>query len=215
MGYPATADPRYGSVPDLPVRTAILEAGVACMARHGYHGTSVRDIAAEAGISAANLYNHFGSKHDVLLTITDRALDLLLHATEEAFFAAGRDPAQRLSAIVGAHVRIHLSHPREALVCHSERRSLNTEARRLEKAKREIQQNTFDRVIVDGVGRGVFTTAYPAEAARWIVTACSAVATWFDSAGPLSGAEMVHRHQQLALNAVGYGRRCGGIFEGR
>lgn len=207
MGYSVTADPSpglRGNGPDSPVRAAILEAGVACMARHGYHGTSVRDIAAAAGISAAHMYNHFPSKHEVLATITDRGLDLLLRATEDALYAAGTDVADRLSAIVGAHVRIHLSHPREVLVCNSERRSLNADARRLEAAKREIQQRMFDRVIFDGVERGVFTTTYPADASRWIVTACSAVASWFHPTGRLSAEETVHRYQLLALDTVGY-----------
>lgn len=193
-----------GLYADTPVRAAILRAGVECMARHGYHGTSVRDIAKAAGISAAHVYNHFTSKHEMLFTITDRALDLLLHATEEALFSAGTSPVERLRAIVGAHLRVHVAHPREVLVCNSERRSLNEGARRLETAKRQIQQRMFDRVIQDGVSRGLFTTEYPAEAARWIVNACGSVPVWFHPEGPLSVDDVVERYQALALHTVGY-----------
>lgn len=214
MGQPATEAPARRSAvtrdDDGPIRSAILEAGVSVMARHGYHGTTVRDIAATAGVSAAHLYNHFPSKHDLLVTISDRAMDLLLRATEEAMFASGTDPADRLSSIVAAHVRVHLAHPREALVCNSELRSLSDEGRALILAKRDIQQRMFDRVVADGVERGVFPTEYPVEASRWIVSACTAISGWYHADGPLNAAELVLRHQRLALDSVGYrkGRAC-------
>ena len=50
-------------------RNQILEAAVMCFLEHGYHQTGVRDIAARAGVSLGNLYNHFRGKHDVLVEI--------------------------------------------------------------------------------------------------------------------------------------------------
>ena len=50
-------------------RRKILEAAVMCFLESGYHQTGVRDIAARAGISLGNLYNHFPGKHDVLVEI--------------------------------------------------------------------------------------------------------------------------------------------------
>lgn len=40
-----------------------------CFLETGFHQTGVRDIAARAGVSLGNLYNHFPGKHDVLLEI--------------------------------------------------------------------------------------------------------------------------------------------------
>ncbi|MEX0318082.1 MAG: TetR/AcrR family transcriptional regulator [Ruegeria sp.] len=50
-------------------RNQILEAAVMCFLENGYHQTGVRDIAARAGVSLGNLYNHFRGKHDVLVEI--------------------------------------------------------------------------------------------------------------------------------------------------
>ena len=50
-------------------RNQILEAAVMCFLEKGYHQTGVRDIAARAGVSLGNLYNHFPGKHDVLVEI--------------------------------------------------------------------------------------------------------------------------------------------------
>jgi AcrR family transcriptional regulator len=189
---------------DDPTAAAILGAAVAVMAEHGYHGTSVRDIAAQAGVSPGAIYHHFGSKQDVLVTILDRGIDRLVRRTEDALFAAGDDPADRLRAIVETHVLAHAHGRLESFIGNSELRSLDSVGRAVVVTKRDAQQRMFDRVVTDGVTRGVFATPYPVEAARVIVSACTAVATWFRTDGPLSAEDVAARYQRVALDTVGY-----------
>lgn len=189
---------------DDPTAAAIIVAAVGVMAEHGYHGTSVRDIATAAEVSPAALYHHFGSKHDLLATILDRGIGLLVRETEEALFHAGDDPATRLSTIVGVHVLAHIQSQRESFLGNSELRSLSPATRALVISKRDTQQRMFDRVIADGVRRGVFTTPYPTEASRTVVTACTAVASWYRRDGELTPREIVGRYQTIALGTVGY-----------
>ncbi|MDF1665713.1 MAG: TetR/AcrR family transcriptional regulator [Planctomycetota bacterium] len=60
----------------------ILGAARACFARHGYHGTSIKIIAAEAGIrSPSILHYHFKSKEDIFLAVMRQTLSGL---TEKA-----------------------------------------------------------------------------------------------------------------------------------
>ncbi len=47
-------------------RDRILDATLALMARGGAHGTSMRAVAAAAGLNVATLYHYFPSKHDLL-----------------------------------------------------------------------------------------------------------------------------------------------------
>lgn len=189
---------------DEPMAAALIAAAVEVMAVHGYHGTSVRDIAAAAGSSAGVLYHHFASKHGLLVTILDRGMDRLVRATEQALYDAPDDPVARLRAIVGVHVRVHLEAQRESLLGNSELRSLEPGARALVVSKRDAQQRMFDRVVRDGVARGVFSTPFPVEAARAVTTACTAVATWYRPGGALGGDEIVARYQQVALDTVGH-----------
>lgn len=189
---------------DEPMAAALIAAAVEVMAVHGYHGTSVRDIAAAAGSSAGVLYHHFDSKHGLLVTILDRGMDRLVRATEQALYDAPDDPVQRLRAIVGVHVRVHLEAQRESLLGTSELRSLEPAARALVVSKRDAQQRMFDRVVRDGVARGVFVTPFPDEAARAVTTACTAVATWYRPGGALRGDEIVARYQRIALDTVGH-----------
>jgi AcrR family transcriptional regulator len=185
---------------------ALLAAAVDVMAVHGYHGSSVRDIAAAAGTSPALLYHHFTSKHDLLATMLDRGLDVLIAVTEDALDLAGNEPADRLRAIVAAHVRVHLDSQRESLLGNSELRSLEPAALAVVVAKRDVQQRIFERVVRDGVRRGAFATEFPPETARFITSACTAVAAWYHAGGPLAANDIVARYQQVALDAVGYSK---------
>lgn len=47
-------------------RTDILEAAVKAFARTGLHGTTMQDIAREAGYTAASLYTYFKSKQEII-----------------------------------------------------------------------------------------------------------------------------------------------------
>ena len=183
---------------------AILNAAVRVFGSRGYHGTSVRDIAEAAGVSPGSLYNHFASKHDLLVVILERGLDNLVAASEDALYEASPDPVSRLRALVRTHVHSHAVSRVESYIGNSELRSLTRDARALIVSKRDTQQRMFDRVVRDGAQQGVFTTDDPVMASRYIVTACTAVATWYRPGGDVSIEALVRKYQQLSLSCAGY-----------
>ena len=191
---------------DEPTAARLIAAAVEVVSARGFHGASVRDIAAAAGTSPGILYHHFGTKEGLLATLLDRGLDLLVTATENALDLAGDDPAERLRAVVGAHVRMHLESQRESFLGNSELRALEPASLRLVVAKRDVQQRIFERVVRDGVRRGAFGAPQPEDAARFVTAACTAVAAWYRPDGPLSPDEVIERYQEIALDAVRYRR---------
>jgi len=50
----------------------IEDAALRVFTRQGFHGTSVRDIAKEAGVSIGNLYNYYPTKEDIFKSIIER-----------------------------------------------------------------------------------------------------------------------------------------------
>ena len=79
-------------------RLQILEAAVHCFIKQGYHQTGMRDVAAQAGVSLGNVYNHFAGKEEILATIAG------IEAEELAVFVSqlrGKgDPTLRLERFV-------------------------------------------------------------------------------------------------------------------
>jgi AcrR family transcriptional regulator len=55
----------------LNTKDRILEAAVQLFSDRGYDSVSMRDIANLVGIKAPSIYNHFGSKQELLYTIFD------------------------------------------------------------------------------------------------------------------------------------------------
>ena len=53
-------------------RAQILDAAARCFVRHGLHQTGMREIVAEADLSAGAVYNYFASKDAIILAIAAR-----------------------------------------------------------------------------------------------------------------------------------------------
>ncbi len=52
-------------------RERLLEVALDQFVRHGFHGTSMRQIAAAAGLAVGGIYNHFSSKEAVFAAVLD------------------------------------------------------------------------------------------------------------------------------------------------
>jgi AcrR family transcriptional regulator len=63
------------------VRTLVLTSARRLFSLHGYRGTSTRDVATDAGVTAAAIYRHFGSKEGLF----EAAVEEPLHHAIEGF----------------------------------------------------------------------------------------------------------------------------------
>ncbi|MCW5632102.1 MAG: TetR/AcrR family transcriptional regulator [Rubrivivax sp.] len=75
-------------------RAAILDVATDLFGRNGYHETTIKDIAAAAGISSGLVYSYVQNKDDLLFQIIARSLEG--YCTEMTRAMAGvRDPVNR------------------------------------------------------------------------------------------------------------------------
>ena len=63
-------------------RRRVLEAAIACFARSGFHGTSMQQICAEAGMSPGALYRYFPSKESIIVAIVDEERSVRMSCVE-------------------------------------------------------------------------------------------------------------------------------------
>lgn len=91
-------------------RADVLRGAAAPIARYGYHGMSMRDLAKATGKSLASFYHLFQSKEDILFEIQSQAFELLV-ATAELALAEVDDPVTRLQIFVLNHVRYFAEQP--------------------------------------------------------------------------------------------------------
>jgi AcrR family transcriptional regulator len=72
------------SAEDLTARARIRDAALRLFAERGLDGTTIRDIAREAGVSGGLIRHHFGSKDDLRAACDSYALDQLMRIKEQA-----------------------------------------------------------------------------------------------------------------------------------
>ncbi|MFW0783043.1 TetR/AcrR family transcriptional regulator [Gordonia sp. CPCC 206044] len=190
----------YGAS-ELPVP---LAAALAAFAEHGYHGTSVREIAARANLSVPGLYHHYPSKQSLLQGLLERTMTDLLHRSELAIAEAGEKPVDQFDAVVESLLRFHMYRREQAFVGSTEIRSLDDTYKQTYVGHRDRQQHMVDEIVFAGVEAGDFGTEYPKDAARAVATMCVGVSTWFNEDGELGADELIARNLQLARALVGY-----------
>lgn len=181
----------------------VLEGALRCFALHGYHGTTIRMIAAESSLSVAGVYHHYPSKHAILVAVMSHAMEELWQRSIVADAAAQGGPVDRFVNIVTCLLEFHTQRRDEAFVALTEIRSLGPEARAAHVAKRDRQQRLVDAIVEEGVAAGAFATEHPRDASRAVVTICTSVAHWYRPDGALSSSELAARYCGIALAAVG------------
>jgi AcrR family transcriptional regulator len=92
-------------------RAAILDSALQIFSSRGYHAASIDEIAQEAGISKALIYEHFPSKKDLHASLLERHVQEIFEALAQA--AAGPEPGEvRLRNGVDAFLEWVETHPR-------------------------------------------------------------------------------------------------------
>jgi AcrR family transcriptional regulator len=199
---PASGNRRTGGRRGPGTRDAIHAAAVDLFAQLGYHATSMRAIAAAAGIQPAAIYHWYPSKEAILVDLQDEFMERLTEKLEAAM-ARFEGPALKLAAAVREHVVFHGLHRREAFVTDSEIRALNEAPRQALIAQRDAYQQIFVGLIESGVGDGSLRVSDPRVAAYAILLQCTGVALWFDPDGPLELDRVADLHVELVLGSLG------------
>lgn len=90
----------------------VLDAAEALFAERGYEGTSLREIARQAGIQQPGLYNYFENKQALYAAVLDRALAPMARAMHTQMRRA--KPARIQTTLAAVMTDILLEHPKMA-----------------------------------------------------------------------------------------------------
>lgn len=104
-GNPRAVHPARRRPPDR--RRQLLAIAGQLFAQAGYEATSMRDIAAAAGMTPAALYHHFPSKERLFIAVEEASIAKILHHVQAAI-ADVDDPRARFRAALVAQVEATL-----------------------------------------------------------------------------------------------------------
>ncbi|WP_247987056.1 TetR family transcriptional regulator [Bradyrhizobium sp. 186] len=152
------------------MRARILEAAEDQFRRVGYHKTSIADIAAELGMSPANVYRFFPSRDAINQSICGR----VVNEVADIAFAIARTNAPAMEKLGQLLTAVHL-HNKMTLVKAKPMHDLIVAATQEDwpiiKAHIEQMVTIFEAIIREGIEVGDFEIEDAAEAARAVKSA--------------------------------------------
>jgi AcrR family transcriptional regulator len=190
------------TVTDTPRRLQIEEAASELFRERGYAATSVRDIAQALNLQGGSLYAHMASKEDVLWSIVTRAADRFNAEVGPIAADASASPADRLRAMIRAHVGVVTSIQQDAAVFLHEWRFLSADRRAQMSARRDAYEVMFRNVISEGSDSGDFRDVDPRLTSMAILSALNGIPTWYAPDGPLTADQIADQHADLFLHAL-------------
>jgi TetR/AcrR family transcriptional repressor of uid operon len=173
-------------------RLEILDAAQRCFARAGFHGASMQEICAQAGMSPGNLYRYFPSKEALIAGICERNRA----ETAESFLAVDRAPGffEGLAALAHYHL---VERPEvEANLCAeimAESRRNPEMARLQSELERDIKTRLID-MLRRAAGRGEISGAVDLDAAATMLMVLGDGMSWRRACDPSFKAQAVLPH---------------------
>src|SRR5947209_13251821 len=172
-------------------RLEILRAAGTEFRVRGFAETGMRDIAAAAALSPANLYNYFGGKHDILFFCQDNSLGRMIAALDKAR-RMRTSAAIKLRMIIVSHLRCVLDEV-EGSAAHLLTTALPPRQQRYLVAKRDKYEAGVRNLIVAGMRSGEFAPGDPALVVRAILGSLNWSVQWFSPEGPLTSTEIAEK----------------------
>jgi flavin-binding protein dodecin len=161
-----------------PASRRLLAAALDCFACHGYHGTTTRQIADQAGMSPGAVYVHYPSKGELLYRISHVGHVAALAALEDAAVGV-EDPMQRITAMVESVAAWHARHHQLARVVQYELEALPVERRHGIMALRSRFAARVQDEIENGVRSGSFGAIDVQGAGLAVLSLCIDIARWY------------------------------------
>lgn len=195
------------SVRPASVRTEIiLRTATELFAQQGYHAVGMRLIAARVGVRGPSLYHHFASKEDILyaiaLTVTKDYMDEHLPLLD-----ADGSPAQRLAALIRAHLSYMWEHRLEEVVGLREMHALSPPRRAEINDYRRYYQRRIRDTIAAGVRTGDFWAEEPRLSAFVVLDMLNGLNGWFRPGGSYTVEEVIDRYVALIIDQLLHPRR--------
>ncbi|MEZ4319454.1 MAG: TetR/AcrR family transcriptional regulator [Myxococcota bacterium] len=147
-------------------RDLITEAAVEVFAEKGFHQARVSDIAKRAGVADGTIYLYFKNKEDLLLSIFEEKMDVLLDGMNDALRDCD-DPLERVRRFAQHHFMQVRENRSAAEVLQVELRLSNKFLKEYRPEKLWAYLNIFATIVRDGQASGVFRSDIDPFIAMW------------------------------------------------
>lgn len=179
----------------------ILQAAAQIFRQKGYHAASMQDIADAVHLQKASLYHHVESKQEILLTLLDHALDVLV-ADLEPIARSDAAPSAKLRQAIHAYISRLTGEADLAAVLLLEYRSLAPDLRARHIRRRDRFESLWREILQEGIACGEFRPVDVPLTAFAILGVQNWTITWYRPDGRLTPAEIADGFADLFLEGL-------------
>lgn len=182
-------------------REDIIRTAAQIFSSKGYHATSMQAIADAVHLRKASLYHHINSKQEILISILDQALDLLI---EDMQTVLDRDltPTERIRHGMQAYLDRLTQDADLAAVLLLEHRNLGEELRSAHIEKRDQFESLWRQIIQEGINSGEFRKVDVLVTTHALLGVLNWTITWFSSEGRLTAHELSSQFSEMLLQGL-------------
>ena len=144
----------------------ILDAAIRVFAEKGFHAARISDVADAAGVADGTIYLYFKNKDDLLLTIFEEKMDVLLGGLRTALEGV-TDPLEQVRTFAEYHFRQVRDHRELAEVLQIELRLSNKFLKEYRPEKLWEYLGIFAEIVRSGQERGVIRDDIDPLMAMW------------------------------------------------
>lgn len=170
---------------------ALMEAAVRMFNTHGFHATSLDDVAASLGVTKPTVYHYLGNKESVLLECLRFGLKQLLDAATCARAKKGR-AADRLYSFLIVYAQVNMSDFGRCVI-RTPDEALSEQSREVLRGLKRQIHDEMRSLIAEGIGDRSIACDDPNLLAFTLAGALNWPARWFDDAYGHSSEETATR----------------------
>ncbi len=137
--------------------SSVLRAASKVIARDGFEGASVREVAAKAKIGLSGIYYYFESKDELLYALQHHAFSTLIESLQEKL-AQLSSPEDRLKAVFDNHFQYFANNMDDLKVCVHEIESLSGKYYKKVLKVRQEYYGLVKSVVAEVTGRKNYAT---------------------------------------------------------
>src|SRR5215472_5430582 len=198
------SDGRNGAEPRtrVPRIDLIRAAALRHFALHGYDAASMRQIAADAGITIATLYFHCSTKEKLLFDVLEAQMQALSEGLDAVLAKAAGTWTARLASAIRFHIQYVTRDEEGANISTSELRGLTGDLRRQHIATRDAYERRFRELLKQGVAAGEFAHNDVPVIVAGILGIGMGVGRWYRPGGRLSPDDIADEYIRFILKSL-------------
>lgn len=169
-------------------RMNILKNAAMMFAKNGYENVKMEDIAAKLNLDKSALYYYFKSKDEIFFMIQMEAIEQANEALEKVINSK-EEPKIKLKEAIKSHVNIVT---RDYIAGTFRQRELVLPKKYMTQVitARDRFESNFQKILLEGVEKGVFQKGYWRLAALSILGTLNAIPKWYSPKGDLTSEEI-------------------------